>query len=248
MKTTPKSETFIELCKELGERIRASFTENALLCYRAFQAYLVEHPDTAHGKGKGPSFRVAAAKESGVCESTIDALLQVGKAIQKLPKGVQRALVSSSLQNSMRVLRKLAIKKHEKNRADWITTFAKKERSDPEAAMDNLKKKLGLHSAPEKKAGAKVAKENQEARIVIQPVTETFAPGGVLEVVADGYIFQVVVGEIVNGQIRLTAMAAVGPDHGRAAKLLESVSAGTAPQNHSAKMLKAPKKTAKLAA
>jgi hypothetical protein len=45
-----------------------------------------------------------------------------------------------------------------------IIAFAKDEKTDPEAAMKRLKKKLGLTSAPKEKARAEDAKENLEAK------------------------------------------------------------------------------------
>jgi hypothetical protein len=71
--TKATSTTFQSLCKELGQKVRTSETENALLCYRAYQAYLKEYPDTGRGKGKkkdrnasSPPFAVKAAEISGV--------------------------------------------------------------------------------------------------------------------------------------------------------------------------------------
>src|ERR1019366_388948 len=87
--------SFEELCKELGKRI--SSTENALLCWKAYQAYQVEEqvgmPEGAklslRTRAKlvvsdEKSFRKKVAKLSGVVPATIDALLQIGKSLEKL--------------------------------------------------------------------------------------------------------------------------------------------------------------------
>jgi len=87
-------ETFESLCLTLGRY--CSEAERGLLCYRAHQAYLKDHPETAQGKApkgkarpasfdRDPSFREAAAKLAEVSRATIDALLHVGKALVGLP-------------------------------------------------------------------------------------------------------------------------------------------------------------------
>ncbi len=234
-------ETFLALCKELGNRI--SSTENALLCYRAYQAYLLEYPDTGHGKAKGkldrdPSFRKAAAAASGVAAATIDALLQVGRALLPLNKKAKTALASSSLSNSMRVLRKLATKEHDKDRASLITEFAKQEKTDPKSAMSSLKNKLGM---------APVLKANVEARMVIKPESHYFLPGEHLDVKVGRYLFRVEVGEMASGRIHLTALVLTG-EKTKVNKFLESVSARPDPAKPGSKVLTPSKKKAALAA
>ncbi len=205
--TEPKQEdTFTELCKELGRRVTASGTENALLCFRAYQAYLLEHPETAHGKGKGkldraPSFRKAAAEASGVAPATIDALLQVGKAIAPLPEEAKAALVGSSVVNSMRVLRKLSTDEHDQDRAQLITEFAREDKVDRKSAMQNLKSKLGLSAPP---------KEDVEARFIHEPESRDCAPGEHFDIKVQGITFRVEVGETVEGRVSLTASAMTG--------------------------------------
>src|ERR1700683_6485 len=124
-KATVKAETFESLCKELGKY--CSEAERGLLCYRAYQAYVKEHPTTAQGRAskraasldRDPSFREEAAKLSGVKPSTIDALLQVGKAMATLPKRATTAANSLPL----RCLRKLATREYDKRRAGIIEKF-----------------------------------------------------------------------------------------------------------------------------
>lgn len=234
-----RAETFADLCKELGHRTNS--TENALLCYRAHQAYLVEHPDTARGKAnktdrdpKSIAFRTAAAEVSGVAPATIDALLQVGKAIDPLPSKTKAALVSSSLGNSMRLLRKLATKKYDKDRASLIVEFVGKEKIDTKSAMSNLKNKLGLRSAQ---------RENVEAKMAIRPESHFFLPGEHLDVKVGRYLFRVEVGEIASGRIHLTAMALTG-EKKQVDKFLESVSARPDPAKVGSKLLTAAKKAA----
>jgi hypothetical protein len=203
---TKQEDTFTALCKELGRRVTASGTENALLCFRAYQAYLLEHPETAHGKGKGkldraPSFRKAAAEVSGVAPATIDALLQVGKAIAPLPEEAKAALVGSSLVNSMRVLRKLATKEHASDRTDLITTFADQDKADPQSAMLVLKSKLGLSTRP------KATTDGVKARMVIQPESHWLAPGARINITVGHIVFSVEVCELEPGRVQLTTMA-----------------------------------------
>lgn len=158
-----KTETFTDLCKELGKRINSM--DNALLCYRAYLAYNTEHPETVQGKGNKsdrdasiPAFRNAAANASGVAVGTIDALLQVGKAIGPLPDDVKDVLKSCSLGNWTTGLRKLATSKFDDNRADIITTFANEEKDDAEVALKNLKKKLGIKEKSEEQNVSVAAK------------------------------------------------------------------------------------------
>lgn len=248
-----KPESFTSLCKQLGQAIRGSATQNALLCYRAQRAYVDEYPETGQGKARTkaksdrvPSFREAAAKESGVCASTIDALLQVGKAIHGLPKTVQHALVSSSLGNEVRVLRKLATSKFEKKRATLILAFIQKEKTDRNAAMRILKKTLQLTAAS--KSQNKSPTTDGKPKMVFKPETQQLSPGEFFDVAVEGYVFRMAVGRIVDGQITLTAMVASG-DQPKAVTLLESVSAGRAPKVDRPRVIKpANRGTAKLAA
>lgn len=165
-------ETFLSLCKELGKRINSM--DNALLCYRAYVAYNAEHPETMQGKGNSsdrdasiPAFRNAAAKASGVAVGTIDALLQVGKAIGPLSDDVKDVLASCSLGNWTTGLRKLATSKFDEKRADIITTFAKEEKDDAEVALKNLKKTLGIKEKNQEEnkvsVAGKAATPNQQA-------------------------------------------------------------------------------------
>lgn len=132
---------FTNLCLELGERINSA--ENAMLCHRAYLAYLDEYPDTARGKGnksdRDPTcmaFRNKAAEISGVAAATIDALLQVGKALAPLSDDLKTALPSSSL--SMRTLRKLATKRFDATREDLIRTFLEDKIDDSDLARTKL--------------------------------------------------------------------------------------------------------------
>lgn len=234
-----EEETFEDLCKELGKRVNS--TENALLCYRAYQAYVAEHPSTAHGKANNldrdpsiPSFRKAAAGASGVAPATIDALLQVGKAIAPLPKMTKAALVGSSLSNSMRMLRKLATKEHDGTRADLITAFAQQEKTDPKSALASLKGKLGM---------APAMTEHVKARMVTPPESHYFLPGDHLDMKVGQYLFRVEVGELASGRIHLTAMALTG-EKTQVAKFLESVSARPDPQKSSSQRVKSAEKAA----
>ncbi len=239
--TTEPKETFLELCQELGKRI--SSTENALLCYRAYRAYLREHPNTAHGKaraklGREPSFRKAASKASGVAPATIDALLQVGKAIDPLSKEVKAALANSSLSRSMRVLRKLATKEHNGDRAELITEFAKQEQTNPKSAKTSLKNKLGM-------AGG--VKESVEARVVAKPESHFILPGEHLDLKVGRYLVRVEVGEMDGERIHLTAMAGTG-EEAKVAKLLESEATKAHPKKLGSKSSKPGKGNAALAA
>jgi hypothetical protein len=241
--TDTKTETFSELCKELGRRI--SSTENALLCYRAYQAYLREKPDTAHGKGNkldrdtsSPAFYKAAAKASGVAPATISALLQVGKAIAPLPERVKTALAGSSLGNSMRMLRKLAKKDHEKDRAELITKFAREEKADSKSARKSLMQTLGM--APKER-------ESHEGEEVDRKSAE-LAEGEHLELTFGHYLVRVVVGGQAGGRIHLTATAIAGKRK-KLGKFLESGPAGpTRKKKPNSKPVKPGGKAAKLAA
>jgi len=210
MKTTSRIEgkdTFEGLCKELGKRVRGSGVENALLCYRAYQAYLGEHPKTAHGKARGNGqrevgFRHAAAKASGVCASTIDALLQVGKAMRGLPKTAQEALASSSLQDSILMLRKLSTKKHEEDRESLIIAFAKQEKkSGRKEAMLQLKKTLGLRSTQKPKVASvtDAADGKIEPDGAVKPKTHKLSVGEHFDVRVGRQVFRVQVKKLGDG-------------------------------------------------
>lgn len=203
---TNTKQSFLALCKELGQRINS--TENALLCYRAYQAYLAEHPDTGRGKARKmdrdascPAFAKKAAEVSGVSRSTINALLQVGRAVQPLSPTIKRTLTSCSLGNWMNGLRKLATKEFDTKRVDVITTFAKQEKADPKSAKANLKKKLGM--IPNRREGV-------VAKMVREPESHYCLPGEHLDVKVGGYLFRVQVDEIAGGRIHLTSMAVRG--------------------------------------
>jgi hypothetical protein len=147
--STNHQEIFDTSCKKLGERLNS--VENALLCYAAYVAYNTMHPETMQGKGNSsdrdasiPAFRNAAAEKSGVAVSTIDALLQVGRAMGPLPEEVKDALKSSHLGSWTTGLRKLATSKFDKTRASIITKFAEAEKVDAEEALKSLKETLGI--------------------------------------------------------------------------------------------------------
>lgn len=184
-------EIFDTSCKKLGERLNG--VENALLCHAAYVAYNTMHPETTQGKGNSsdrdasiPAFRVAAAEKSGVAVSTIDALLQVGKAMGPLPEEVKDALKSSHLGSWTTGLRKLATSKFDKTRASIITKFAEEEKVDAEEALKNLKTTLGIKeksqeddkvqvaakAAPPKQAEKTTGKPNQSSQQ--PPANDTF--------------------------------------------------------------------------
>lgn len=165
-------EIFDTSCKKLGERLNS--VENALLCYAAYVAYNTMHPATTQGKGNSsdrdatiPAFRNAAAEKSGVAVSTIDALLQVGKAMGPLPEEVKQALKSSHLGSWTTGLRKLATSKFDKTRAEIITKFAKEEKVGLEPALKNLKETLGIkeksHEDDKVQIAVKVAAPTKQA-------------------------------------------------------------------------------------
>jgi hypothetical protein len=197
---------FIGLCKELGRRINGA--NNALLCWRAYQAYLREHPDSARGKGnkldRDPSsqaFRRAAAEASGLSAATVDALLQVGKSLAPLPPRAKKALMGCSLTHSMRMLRKLATKAHDQDRAAMIREFAEQEKADPRSARIRLQSRLGMIPS---------FRQSVEAKMLVAPESHDLAQGEYLDMLVGRYLVHIEVGEFTGGRIRLTAMAFVG--------------------------------------
>lgn len=200
-----QQETFTDLCKQLGSRI--SSTENALLCHRAYEVYLRQNPDTAHGKGNKSdrdqgikSFRRAAAEASGVAAATIDALLQVGKAITPLPEQTKDVLTSCSLGNFMRGLRKLATDKFDGQREQIISDFAKQEAVDRKSARKNLMKTLGMVNE---------SREETRAREVGSKSSE-LAEGEFLEIPFNGYLVRVEIGGQSGGRVHVSAVVYQG--------------------------------------
>lgn len=136
-----EARTFSALCKELGSRTNA--TENALLCHSAYTAFRAERKAGDTKADSVRSFRKEAAREAGLSPSTIDALLQIGKAIAPLPAETQLALKGSPLGNMTRLLRKLARDEHDENRLADVTEYLAGYGSDPKTARAVLEKKLG---------------------------------------------------------------------------------------------------------
>lgn len=225
-----EQETFTRLCRDLGRRINGF--ENALICVRAYRAYVKLHPDTAHGKGNKSdraqevaSFRKAAAEASGVSSATIDALLQVGKAFEPLSEDLKEALRTSSL--GMRMLRKLAPKKFNDIREARIKTFLEEEKTDAEMARANLEAALES-GAKEETAGKRTSKVNTKANDTksksLAPTaanTETEADdiiettyelvtGGHVEMRVGDHLVRLQVNVGTDGRIQVTTMTLLG--------------------------------------
>jgi hypothetical protein len=209
--TNSTPETFDSLCKELGKRIHSM--DNALLCHRAYVAYNAEHPNSTQGKSNKSdrdatevSFRKAAAKASGVSASTIDALLQVGKAIASLSDEVKATLSSCSLGNWTRGLRKLATKKFDDKRAEIITDFAKEEASDPQTARANLEKTLGMVAEGQDGSTASTVQKPAPAANPIEETRHQLGEGGHFDVLFGKEVVRVIVGTNSNGLVLLTVL------------------------------------------
>jgi hypothetical protein len=151
-----KKETFESLCEQLGERVRKSAVENAMLCHRAYRAFLIIHPETGQGKAPKdgsssvPKFSALAAKHSGLSISAIDALKRIGAVMSELPAKDRARLAASSIANSTNLLRRIAEHKNNDKRAKVLEHFLTSDENARETgasganARDKLEKALGL--------------------------------------------------------------------------------------------------------